>query len=280
MSEKALKSVDISSFTIISTGITTLISILISIILVASISLTVPDSFSIMIYIIPTIVFGTIISSIFIYFSEAYLYNIISKKLGFIKLDIGNEGYIKKISNKETGLIIGTITLIMILVIYLAFSLILPLMLSSLITTMMYASQNALAYVLYQYIFLISNPLTIVIGILGTTIIVSVFTLIATYIYNLLAGSDRGIIVKLEKEDKFNILDSIDAKSFAIAVGAISLILNLIVGLIMIVSGAYAFPTLAVILMSFFVALIEALIIAVFYNFLAPRIGKLKFELE
>lgn len=278
MAEKKLKSVDVESYTIISTGINALISIIVSIILVGLFAVAVPDSFGVMIYIIPTIIFGTIISNIFLRFTESYLYNVLSSKFGFIKLDIEGD-YIKKISTKETALIVGCISLIMILVIYLAFSLIIPLFLSSFMTILMYGSQMAAAGALYQLMFLISNPLYIAVGIVCTVIIVTVFTLLATYIYNILADSERGILVKLTTEGEFSHLESITPLNFAIAIGAICLILNIVVGIIMIISGVQIFNALVDILMSFVSAFISSYILAVFYNFLAPKLGKLKVEL-
>lgn len=279
MAEKKLKSVDIESYTIISTGINTLISIIVSIILVGLFAATVPNSFGVMIYLIPTIIFGTIISNIFLRFTEGYLYNILSSKFGFIKVDIEGD-YIKKISTKETALIVGCISLIMILIIYLAFSLIIPLFISSLMTILMYGSQTAVAGLLYQLMFLISNPTYIAIGIIGSIVIVTVFTLLATYIYNILANSERGILVKLTTEGKFTQLESITPLSFAIAIGAICLILNIVIGIIMVLSGVPIFNALTSILMSFVTGFISSYILAIFYNFLAPRLGKLKVELE
>ena len=194
-------------------------------------------------------------------------------------MDIDEE-YIKKISTRETALIVGCISLIITLIIYLAFSLIIPLFLSSLMTILMYGSQTNLAAALYQIMFLISNPLFIAIGILGSVIIVTVFTLLATYIYNILASSERGILVKLTTEDKFTQLESITPFNFAIAIGAICLILNIILGIILVISGVPIFNALVDILMSFVTGFISSYIIAVFYNFLAPKLGKLKVELN
>lgn len=279
MAEKKLTSIDIESYTVISTGINVLLSIIMSIIIVGLFAVAVPNSIGVMAYLIPTIIFGTMISNIFLAFTEGYLYNTLSSKFGFIKLDIDEE-YIKKISTKETALIVGCISLIITLIIYLAFSLIIPLFLSSLMTILMYDSQTNLAAALYQIMFLISNPLFIAIGILGSVIIVTVFTLLATYIYNILASSERGILVKLTTEDKFTQLESITPFNFAIAIGAICLILNIILGIILVISGVPIFNALVDILMSFVTGFISSYIIAVFYNFLAPKLGKLKVELN
>lgn len=279
MAEKKLTSIDIESYTVISTGINVLLSIIMSIIIVGLFAVAVPNSIGVMAYLIPTIIFGTMISNIFLAFTEGYLYNTLSSKFGFIKLDIDEE-YIKKISTRETALIVGCISLIITLIIYLAFSLIIPLFLSSLMTILMYGSQTNLAAALYQIMFLISNPLFIAIGILGSVIIVTVFTLLATYIYNILASSERGILVKLTTEDKFTQLESITPFNFAIAIGAICLILNIILGIILVISGVPIFNALVDILMSFVTGFISSYIIALFYNFLAPKLGKLKVELN
>lgn len=279
MVEKTLKSIDISSYTIISTGVATLLSILISIIIVGVFAVAVPNSIGIMIYVVPTIVFGTLISSIFLNFSYGYIYNVLSKRFGFIKFDI-EEDYIKKISTKETALIVGTTLLIIILVVYLAISLILPLFLSSLMSLLMYASQTDVAGFFYQIMFIISNPISIATGIIGSVIITTVFTLLGTYIYNVLGDSERGILVKLTKEDNITQLDSITPLNFAIALGAISLILNIIIAIVLVISGAPIFNALTAVLLGFISTFITALLIAVFYNFLAPKLGKLKVELD
>lgn len=279
MAVQELKSIDISSFTIISTSIAVLFSIILSILITIGIGALVPNSFVTIAYLIPTIVFGTIISCIFTFFSVSYLYNVLSKRFSPIKLDI-EENYIKKVSPKETGLIAGCIVLVMVLVVYFALSLIIPLFLSSLITVMMYGSQINIATLTYQLLFLLSNPTFIAVGIIGSVIIISVFILLATYVYNILANSERGIIVELTKEDKLTQLESLNPMNFGIAIGAISLILNIIVGLIMVISGVPISNALVSILSSFVIAFIEGILIAIFYNFLGPRIGKLKVELE
>ena len=274
MAIKELKSIDLSSYTIISTGVATLISIVIAIIIVGLFAVSVPNSFGVMIYIFPTIVFGTMISNIFVNFSTGYLYNVLSKRLGFIKFDI-EEDSIKSISAKETGLLVGFITLIMILVIYLATSLILPLIISSFMTLLMYSAQTGIATAMYQTMMLISNPITIAIGIIGSVIIVSVFTLLGIYIYNILASSDREILVKLSKENNLTQLDSITPLNFAIAMGAISLILNIILAAILVISGVPLFNALVDVLIGFVSAFITAMLIALSYNFLAPNVKEL-----
>lgn len=275
-----LKSIDEKSYTVILTGVTTLISVLIALILVGGLSIAIPGSFTVVLYMVPTLIFGPMIASIFLCFTESYLYNILAQKMNPIKFDIDESGYINKISPKETALIVGGITLIMSLIIYFALSLILPLLLNSLVSIFMYSSQLVLAYLVYQYVAIFYNPIAIGIAIVITTILVIAFTFISAYLYNFLAGSDRGVTVNLSEEDKYTVLNSIDIKSFAIVFATVGLILNLITGVLLIILGGSILTILVGALISFFIYLIEALIIAVFYNFLAPKIGALKVELE
>lgn len=279
MAVKEMKSLDVTSFTVALTGVSTLLSLIIGIILVGAISASVPNSFATMAYVLPTIVFSTMICGIFIYFSEAYLYNVLSKRIGTIKFEIEN-GTILKVSTKETALIVGLSVTIITIVVYLAFSLILPLILSSFITILMYAAQEALAMVAYQAMILFSNPAYIAVGIVSTLIVTTVFTLLGCYFYNILGDSERGIKVELTEEGGFTLLDSIDTLSFGIAIGAVCLILNIILALIMIISGYDIFTALSGVLASFVGAFIESVIMAAAYNLLAPRIGKLKAELN
>lgn len=276
---KEMKSVDVASFTVALTGVSTLISIIVAVILVGAISITVPNSFAAVIYLLPTIIFLTMISSIFLYFSEAYLYNVLSKKTGTIKFDIDDNNRILKISTKETALFAGLSATIIVLVVYLAFCMIAPLILTSLITVLMYGSQVAVATLAYQAMLMISDPIYIAVGIISTLIITTVFTLLGTYIYNLLGDSERGVSIGLSDEGELTLLDSIDTLSFGIAIGAITLILNIIVGLIMIISGSDIFATLVEVLISFVVSFIEAVIFAAVYNFLAPKLEKIKVKL-
>ena len=75
-------------------------------------------------------------------------------------------------------------------------------------------------------------------------------------------------------------LDSITPLNFAIAIGAISLILNIIIAAILVISSVPIFNALVDVLIGFVCAFIAAMLIALSYNFLAPKLGKLKVELE
>lgn len=279
MSMKELTSIDVTSFTVISTGVATLVALLLTIILDVVILLSIPNSAPILIFFSTTIVFGTMVCNIFLSFSEGYLYNLFSKKLKCISLDIDESGYIKKISPAGTALISAAITFSILVIVYFAFVLIIPSLLSTLASIFYYTGNQAMFTLFYTLIIMVSNPLTVLIGIIATTIIVLLLALIATYIYNLLANSDRGIIVNISKEEKYFAVDKIEYTNFAISIATIMLVINIISGIMSIIAGSPIFSTLVSILIGFVISLIEALIIAAFYNYLAPKIGKFRFEL-
>ena len=237
MTNKELKSIDLVSFTIMGTGINVLFSILISIIMLIGFSVMIPNSFSIMIYLVPTIVFGTLITCIFAYFSEGYLYNILSKKLKSITIDIDENGRINRISTTSTALMVSLISLIIVIIVYLAMFFITPLLLSTIIQILMMSGQMAVASILYQGLILINNPVTIGILLIIIFVITFVTTLVATFIYNILGNSNRGATVELSEDDKFTVIDSINPLNLAIVIAAISLVINIVIAIISIITG-------------------------------------------
>ena len=276
---KELKSIDVASYTTILTGISLLISVIVSLIIIVIFALAVPGSIGIMAYIIPTIIFGTLIWAVFLLFSQATLYNALSKKIGAVKLDI-NGNYIKSISSKETTILVTAITIIITIVVYLAVSFIMPMILSSMLTVLMYSGQNEIAMALYQLMITISNPIPIILGLVFASVATLILTLLSTYIYNFLGDSERGITAELSGDGDFTIVESVDPVNFAVAISAVSLIINIILGVIMIVNGTPLLYTTVNILSGFISTFVVCILVVVFYNFLSPRIGKLKVELE
>lgn len=276
---KELKSIDVASYTTILTGISLLISVIVSLIIIVIFALAVPGSIGIMAYIIPTIIFGTLIWAVFLFFSQATLYNALSKKIGAVKLDI-NGNYIKSISSKETTILVTAITIIITIVVYLAVSFIMPMILSSMLTVLMYSGQNEIAMALYQLMITISNPIPIILGLVFASVATLILTLLSTYIYNFLGDSERGITAELSGDGDFTIVESVDPVNFAVAISAVSLIINIILGVIMIVNGTPLLYTTVNILSGFISTFVVCILVVVFYNFLSPRIGKLKVELE
>ena len=277
-SVKELKSIDLSSYTIILTGIGVIFALLLSIIVTIGIGIVSPENIGVSIYIIPTIIVGTFMIGIYRYFSEGLFYNLLTKKLKNIKFALNN-GELIKISTTETATIIATITAIQSVLIYLVSTFILPLMLNTTIQTLMFSGQQLLAYNLYQIMLLISQPMTIIMFIFGSFVITFVFVLIGTYIYNILASKGRGIFLELSKENNMTTIDSIDMMSFAIVIAIINGILNLILGIIMLISGGTVMAIITSVISGVVGGFVSAALAAIFYNFLAPKLGKLKIEL-
>lgn len=279
VSIKELKSVELSSYTIINTAIAVLFAIISSILITIVMGVTDANAISAGIYLIPTIVVGTLMYTIYNSFFQGFLYNTLTKYIKTIKFVLKDESEIVKVTTTETAIIASMIATIQVILLYLVSVFLLPLMISATMQTLMYAGQSAMAYTLYQFLVLISQPTTIAMIIFGTFIITFVYILLATYIYNLLANSGRGILVNLSQDNGFTAVDSVDIMRFAMVLGIISCILSLISGLIAVISGGTAITLITSIIGGFVSGFIEGALFAFFYNFLAPKLGKLKLEL-
>lgn len=205
-------------------------------------------------------------------------YNFLASKLRNIYFEI-NDNEIVKISTTETATLIATITVIQAIIIYLVSLFILPITLYATIQTLMFGGQQMLAYTLYQFMAIISQPMTIIMFIFGSFVITFVFVLIGTYIYNLLASKGKGIVVELSEENNLTVVDSIDMMKFAIVSAIISGLLSIITAIIMLISGGTVVTLISNVISGFVSGFIGAALVAIFYNFLAPKIGKLKIEL-
>ncbi len=278
VSIKEFKSIDLSSFTIISTGISVLLAIIISLALAIVMIAISPESMGVLIYIIPTIVVGAFMIGIYRYFCDGLFFNLLSQKLRNIKIEL-NGGELLKISPTETATLTATIVTIQLILVYLASILILPLMLSNLMQTLLMSGQSVVAYELYQLMILITQPTTVILFIFGTFVITFVFILISAYIYNFLASKGRGILFELSQENGMTVIDSIDMKNFAIVIAIISVVLSLITGIISLLSGGDIISLISNLISSAISGFVSAALIAIFYNFLAPKIGKIKMEL-
>ncbi len=276
---KEIKSIDLSSYTIMITGIAVLFSILSSILLTIGIGIVSAQNIGISIYLIITLIVGTFMYTIYNSFCQGLLYNLLGRKFNRIKFTLKDEKEIIKISSTETATMVAIISTIQVILIYLASIFILPLMLTSTIQTLMLVGQETTAFSLYQILNLLNQPMTIILFIFGTFVITFVFVLLGTYIYNILGSKDRGIIVNLSKENNMTSLDSIDILKLAIAFAIVSGILNMILAIIMLISGMTITTAISNIIVGFVGGFIEAALLGAFYNFLAPKIGKIKLEL-
>lgn len=279
MNMKELKSIDLSTYTIISTGIALLFSIIVSVIAVIGIAISSANNVGIALYLIPTIIVGTMMISIYSKFLEGYLYNVLSKRLKNIKIEFNDKNEIIKIFPTQTATIMAIIATIQIILVYLASLFVAPLMINSVIQTLLYTGQSTVAYSMYNLLLLLNNPLIIAYIILGTFIIVFVFTLLATYIYNILGSNGRGILLNLSEKDGITTIESVDILKLAVAFSIIYGILNIILAIVMIISGGAINTVILTIIGGFVNGFIDSALIAIFYNFLAPRLGKLKIEL-
>lgn len=279
MNIKELKSIDISRLTIISTGIAVLFSVIVSIIIMLGIVTTSANNIKVLLYLIPTIIVTTFMISIYSNFLIGYLYNVLSKRLNNIKIEFNDKNEISKISTTSTATIIAIISTIYVILIYLASMFILPLMINSIMQTLLYSGQTMLAYSMYSVLLIVNNPLTVAYMILGTFIITFVFTLLGTYIYNILASKGRGVLLTLSEEKGITTIESISVLKLAIVFSIIYGILNVILAIIMIISGGATNIAIGTIIGGFVNGFIDSALVAIFYNFLAPRLGKLKIEL-
>ena len=276
---KELKSLDLASYTIISTAIAVLFSIIFSIVIVIAIGVSSPQAMGGVIFIIPTIIVGALMYTIYNAFCQGYLYNLLTQKLNSIKIAFRDDKEIVKVSTVETAIVISMIITIQVILVYLVSVFLFPLLLNSLIQTLMYSGQQLMAYSVYQFMMLLSQPFTIAMIIFGTFIISFVFVLLGCYIYNILASSGRGAIVNLSNKDGMTAIDSIDVLKLAIVFAVVGGVLNLILALITLVSGGNIMTLVINVIVGFVGAFVNGALMAIFYNFLAPKLGKLKLEL-
>lgn len=276
---KELKSIELSSFTTILTGIEVIFALIFSIIISIAIIAFVPEGVSLAIYMIPTIVVGTLMYGTYKNFFEGFLYNTLSKKLKTVNITIRDGKEIAEISTTETAIMYSIIITIEFILLYLVSVFLLPIFLSSIMQTLAMTGQLAIAYSIYQFLSIISQPTTILILIFGTFIISFVFTLLGTFIYNIFANTGRGAIVELSSENNMTVIESIAPLKLAIACTVVIGILNVIFNIIMLITGYPPITVVQSIVSGFISAFISAFLIAVFYNFLSPMLGKLKLEL-
>ncbi len=280
MSElKELKSIELSSFTTILTGIEIIFAIIFSIIISIAIIAFVPEGVSLAIYMIPTIVVSTLMYGTYKNFFEGFLYNTLSKKLKTINILIKDGKEIAEISTTETAIMCSIIITIEFILLYLVSVFIMPIFLTSIMQTLAMTGQMAVAFTIYQFLSIISQPTTILILIFGIFIISFVFILLGAFIYNIFANTGRGAVVKLSSENNMTVIESIEPLKLAIVSTVVIGILNVIFNIIMLITGYAPITVVESIVSGFIGAFICGFLIAAFYNFLSPVIGKLKLEL-
>ena len=276
---KELKSIELASFTTILTTIEVIFAIIISLIIAIPMSVLIPTGSSLAIYLIPTIIVGTLIYATYSNFLNGFIYNMLAKKLKTINVVIKDGEEILEISTTETAIICSIIITIQFILCYLASVFVVPIFISSIMQTLMYSGQMEVATMLYQLLLIVSQPTTILILIFGIFIISFVFTLLGTFIYNILANAGHGIKLNLSNDNKMTVIESINIKKFTIASTIIIGVLNIIFTIIMMISSLPATSAIINIIAGFVGGAIIGLLVAIFYNYLSPIFDKLKLEL-
>ena len=275
MTMKTLKSLDISSLPIMTTAINIILSIIISVIIVIILGIAAPTSILAVIIFIPAIICGTILVSVYTTFIQGFLYNLISTKTP-ISIVLEDDGAISKISPTSTAIVVSVITTIIAILELIILMIIVPILLGTIIQTMMLAGQSVIAYTLYQIMMMVSSPTFIFALIVGGFIITFIYTLIGAYLYNYLGGKGKGAKVEIDNNSS---LKSVNIMSLAIVTAVISLILGLITGIIMAISSGQYIEIIVYAVGSLIAGFVVAAILAALTNALAPRICEIKFEL-
>lgn len=272
---KRLKTVDISSVTIMATTIITIISLILSIVGLIALGVISTEYLSVIGSLVPSAICGIFIVSIYTTFVHSLLYNIISKKIS-VMLDIEDNGTISKISTASTATVLSIAITVMFIIECIVGMLLLQLILTSIIQTLMMFGQQLVALSMYNLLIIFSSPLTVAEIIVGVFIINFVFILLGTYIYNLLASKGLGVEVKITNNTT---LESIGIRNFTIAIGIISLVLGIITGIVTAIPTGDYFVVVVMTVIFFVSGLVLSILTSLLYNKLGSKVGKIKFEL-
>lgn len=279
MTSKILKSLDLSSVTIMGTAIEVIFSIILAIILLIVSGVTSNTALGVVGLLIPALILGTMIHSIYKIFFESFLYNLLAKRMNPISFNFVDDHELDKISTTNTALIIAIISTIMAIIAYLILIGVLPFVAGSFMQILFMSGQMELANALYMGLNAFTNLGTAFTLIIGAFIVSFVYVLIGTYVFNLIGSKKQTLKFELGEENGLTTLEKLDIKSFSIIFAAISLVFGLISGIInAATTGQYLNIAISPI-SSFIVTFIITAIGIALYNALAPRIGKIKFEL-
>jgi hypothetical protein len=267
---KSLKHIDLASITIMGASINFIFGIILAIVLLI-IFISTSSMSLFLLFLLLAMIFGILIFSIPDFFGRTYLFNFLISRLKGINLEVSDEN-ITNISVFPTALICSIITLIITAMIYPGL-LVLGTPLTFVLQLFGYSG------ILFYLIYLLFNPLIIFYSFIVSFISVA----ISTYVFNLISPKIGGLNLKLGQERSMTKINSINYLNLALILGVILATLGLIIGIITsIIMNFMATVSLIVYLVlgGFIVGFIGGALIAVFYNFLAPRIGELKVELE
>ena len=275
---KNIKSIDLTSTTIIGTSIKFIWSIIFVILLIITLS-SILGRFDIGFGIIGIgIIFGTIILSISEFFGISFLYNLFIKKMKNVEVAIEDTNRITKISISSLAFIVAVISLVISIIIFPLIFLILS-FIPLIIQLLQVLTLQGLAWLVFP-MNLVLTPLFIV----NMFVIAFVLTAVGAFIFNKTSPLLGGLKVSLSKEGNLTKIDSIDPKSAGIITGIICLIYGLLYGLLFsVVSGNL--PANLILIGGLAIGglvggFIYGDLSSVLYNFLAKKFGPVKLELE
>ena len=271
---KSLKHIDLTSITIMGTAINFIGSIILAIILLILLTVSIRFFDPVVIVLLLALVFTTLILSISEYFGRAYLFNFLAPKLKEIRLNVVDMEKITNISVFPLALICSIISLIITLitypVLYIGVLLISPIL-------QLLATQGGILLIYLAYF--ISSPWMIVYSFIFAFISVA----IAASVFNLISAKIGGLKLKLTQEGNMTQINSMNYLNLALILAIILAIIGLVLGLILSVIVMNFIATLSLIIYlvlgGFVLGFIAGALIAILYNFLAPKLGELKIEL-
>lgn len=275
---KSLKSIDLSSTTIIGTSLNFIWSIVLTILIIIALS-AIAGRFDISFAIIGIgIIFGTIIFGISEYFGVSFLYNFFIKRMKDVKLTIPDMNRITEVSVVSTSLIVAVISLIVSIIIYPLIFLTLSFV-SFLVQLLQAISLQGFAWLVYPAS-LAFTPFFIVDAFVAGLIL----TAIATFIFNKISPLIGGLKVSLSSEGNLTKIDHVDPKNAGIITGIIALVFGLLYGLLFsFVSGSL--PANLILIVELTIGgliggFIFGALSSVLYNFFAKKFAPVKLELE
>lgn len=275
---KNLKSIDLSSMTVIGTSINFIWSIIFAIVLIIGLSSFI-GRFDVSFVIIGIgILFGTIILSIAQYFGISFLYNFFINKMKNIKINIPGMDKITEISLVSSSLMVAVISLIVSIIIYPLIFLVLSFF-SLLYPLLQVLSLQGWAWLVFPISLTFSPMFIIYVSIIGL-----VFTAIGVSIFNKISPKIGGLKLSLSQDGNMTKINSFDPKTAGILTGIICLVFGLIYGLIFsILTGNLPADLILIVILA-----IEGLVggfiygalSSVLYNFFSKKFNPVKLELE
>jgi len=267
---KSLKQIDLASITIMGASINFFFSVVLAIVFL--LIFIINNSFiPFMLILMFAMVFGVLIFSIPDFFGRAYLFNFLVPKLKEINLEISEEK-ITNISVFPSALMCSIISMIITAILYpgiLTFMSILTILLQPLLL-----GAPLLVYIVKFF----ADPLLIVYSFFFSFISVA----IAVAVFNLISPKIGGLKLNLSQEGVMTKINSLNVINLALILAIILAILGLIFAIIIsIIAQSILISTILYFsLGGFVVGFIIGALMAVFYNYLAPRLGELKIRLE